>query len=70
MEPTITLELTAMELQDLRHAVAHERVRWSDLYSKAMHGEMPQNFSAEGARLIGADLDRLHDRLKVLSAFV
>ena len=68
MEPTITLELTQSELQDLRGALIEYRSKWFDLYQKALRGEMPSNFSVEGAGFVYDDIRRLQDRLKVLSA--
>ena len=68
MEPTITLELTQSELQDLRGALMEYRSKWFDLYQKGLRGEMPCNFSVEGAGFVYDDIRRLQDRLKVLSA--
>lgn len=67
MEPTITLELTATELRDLRMAMLEYRSKWFDLLHKGLRGEMPSNFSVEGAGLVYDDIRRLQDRLKVLS---
>ena len=68
MEPTITLELTASEMQDLRIALIDYRSKWFNLYHKGLRGEMPSNFSVEGAGLVYDDVRRLQDRLQVLSA--
>ena len=65
---TVTLELTQSELQDLRGALMEYRSKWFDLYQKGLRGEMPSNFSVEGAGFVYDDIRHLQDRLKVLSA--
>lgn len=65
---TVTIELTQSELQDLRIALIQYRSKWFDLYHQALRGEMPSNFSVEGAGFVYDDIRRLQDRLQVLSA--
>ena len=67
IEPTISVELTKQELQDLRIALMDYRSKWFDLYHKGLNGEMPQNFSVVGAGLIYDDVRKLQDRIRILS---
>ena len=67
METTITIELTQSELQDLRIALIEYRSKWFDLIHKGLRGEMPSDFSVEGAGFVYDDIRRLQDRLQVLS---
>ncbi len=66
IEPTISVELTKQELQDLRIALMDYRSKWFDLYHKGLNGEMPQNFSVEGAGLVYDGVRKLQDRIGIL----
>lgn len=67
IESTISIEFTQQELQDLRIALMDYRSKWFDLYHKGLNGEMPQNFSVEGAGLVYDDVRKLQDRIRILS---
>lgn len=68
MEPTISIELTKQELQDIRIAMMDYRSKWFNLYHDGLQGKMPQNFSVVGARLVYEGVCKLQDRLIALDS--
>lgn len=62
-EKTISVQLTDQELFDIRIALMDYRSKWFDLYHKGLQGEMPQNFSVDGAKLVYQGILKLQERL-------
>ena len=69
MDQTVSLELTADELYDIRVALMEYRSKWFDLYHKGIAGEMPENFSVVGAGLVYDGIVKLQKRLSNLHDF-
>lgn len=63
-EPTVKIELTKQELQDIFIALMEYRSKWFDLYHKGIEGKMPENFSVEGAGLVYDGVVQLQKRIK------
>jgi hypothetical protein len=62
-EPTVEIKMTKEELQDIRIALMDYRSKWFDLYHKGLKGEMPENFSVEGAGLVYDHVMKLQERI-------
>ena len=63
-EPTVQIEMTKQEVQDIRIALIEYRSKWFDLYHKGIQGEMPQNFCVKGAKMVYDDVVKLQQRIK------